>query len=452
MLPPVRLQWLFVVLVGAAISCRPGPASSPAVIATAGPSASVSASDGASVKPSAAAPSLPPASAVPLDRELFAVAQAEVAATLRDIEELVNIDSGTGDAEGLAKVSALLAARLSELGARVDTTSAAPSVGSTITGSLHGSGTRDVLLMIHFDTVFAPGEAGRRPFRREGTRVFGPGVADAKGGAAIILHALAIAKRRGITGYRTLSVLFSPDEEKGSTGSRDAIGRLASSQDYVLSYEPPDGERVIVATNGIGQVELVVKGRSAHAGAAPEQGRNAALELAHQVLRLDHLGEPAKGTTVNWTVLASGERINIIPDLARATADLRYSDPSELSRVEHDAQQLTREHLVPDTQVSVTVIDRRPPFTKNPASERLAALATRVYLGLGRELGTVAARYGTDAGYAYRAGQAKPAVLEGLGIVGGGLHTSDEWADTDSIAARLYLTLKLIELLGNAPD
>jgi len=192
-----------------------------------------------------------------------------------------------------------------------------------------------------------------------------------------------------------------------------------------------------------------VKGRSAHAGAAPEQGRNAALELAHQVLRLDHLGEPAKGTTVNWTVLTSGERTNIIPDLAHATADLRYSDPSELSRVEHDAQQLTREHLVPDTRVSVSVIDRRPPFSKNPASERLAALATQVYLGLGRELGTVAARYGTDAGYAYRAGQTRPAVLEGLGIVGGGLHTTDEWADASSIAPRLYLTLRLIELLSN---
>jgi glutamate carboxypeptidase len=450
MLPPVRRHWLLGVFVSAAISCRPGAASSPAIIATTAPSATVSAN--ASVKQSPSAPLPPPASAVPLDQELFAAAQAEEPAVLRDLEQLVNIDSGTGDAEGLAKVNALLAARSRELGARVETTPAAPSVGNTITASLRGSGTRDVLLMIHYDTVFDHGEAGRRPFRRDGTRVFGPGVADAKGGAVIILHALAIAKRRGITGYRTLSVLFNPDEEKGSTGSRDAIGRLASSQDYVLSYEPPDGERVIVATNGIGQVELAVKGRSAHAGAAPEQGRNAALELAHQVLRLDHLGDPAKGTTVNWTVLASGERTNILPDLAHATADLRYSDPSELGRVERDVQQLAREHLVPDTQVNVSVIDRRPPLTKNPAGERLAALATRVYLGLGRELGTVSARYGTDAGYAYRAGQTKPAVLEGLGIVGGGLHTSDEWADTASIAPRLYLTLELIELLGNAPD
>jgi glutamate carboxypeptidase len=386
--------------------------------------------------------------AVPLDAELFAAARAEVPAVVSDLEQLVHFDSGTGDAEGLAQVEALLSARLRDLGATVNSSPAAPSAGSVITATLHGTGTRDVLLMVHFDTVFGPGEAARRPFRREGGRAFGPGVADAKGGVALILHVLAIAKQRGFAGYRTLSVLFNPDEEKGSTGSRDAIARLASGHDYVLSFEPADGERVIVATNGIGQVELNVKGRASHAGAAPEQGRNAGLELAHQVLRLKDLGDPAKGTTVNWTVLASGERLNIIPDTASAKADLRYSDPSELARVERDAVQLSREHLVPDTQVSVRVVDRRPPFSKNSASEQLATLATRVYLGLGRELGSVAARFGTDAGYAYRAGHAKPAVLEGLGIVGGGLHASDEWADVDSIAPRLYLTLKLIELLG----
>ena len=368
---------------------------------------------------------------------------------MSDLERLVNLDSGTGDAVGLAKVAGILAARLREVGAVVEMHSAAPSAGSVVEGTLRGSGTRDVLLMIHFDTVFGVGEATRRPFRREGNRAFGPGVADAKGGAAIILHALAVAKKRGIAGYRILTVLFNPDEETGSMGSRESIRQLASAHDAVLSYEPPDRERVIVATNGIGQVELVVKGRSAHAGAAPEQGRNAAVELAHQVLRLANLGDPEKATTVNWTVLASGERTNIIPELARATADLRYSDPSELGRVERDAVRLAGEHLVPDTQVTVSVADRRPPFAKNPASERLAELATRVYLGLGRELGAVAARYGTDAGYAYQPGRAKPAVLEGLGIVGGGLHSPEEWADLDSIGPRLYLTLKLVELLGN---
>src|SRR3954471_16222356 len=100
MLLPVRRPWLFAVLVGTVISCRPGQASSPAVIPAAAPSGSASASGAASAQPAPAAPLLSPAFAVPLDRELFAAAEAEVAATLRDLEELVNIDSGTGDADG----------------------------------------------------------------------------------------------------------------------------------------------------------------------------------------------------------------------------------------------------------------------------------------------------------------------------------------------------------------
>jgi glutamate carboxypeptidase len=440
-------------LAAAALSCSASSVSPPLPIVPTAPGSEAGAVPSVSATASPpVAPPVVPVSAVPLDSGLLAAAEAEVPAVVRDLEVLVNVDSGTGDASGLAKVGAFLVARLRELGANVETTSAAPSAGSSVTGTLRGIGTRNVLLMIHFDTVFGPGEAARRPFRREGKRAFGPGVADAKGGVAIILHALAIAKRRGISGYRTLTVLFNPDEETGSVGSRELIARLARSQDYVLSYEPPDGERVIVATNGIGQVELAVKGRAAHAGAAPEQGRNAALELAHQLLRLKDLGDAATGTTVNWTVLTAGERTNIIPDQAQAKADLRYSDPNELARVQRDATRLTRENLVPDTQVSVTVVDRRPPLAKNPASERLAALATGIYRGLGRDLGTVAARYGTDAGYAYQPGQGKPAVLEGLGIAGGGLHAPEEWADLDSVAPRLYLTLKLLELLGSAAE
>lgn len=431
----------------AALACVPHRPASPASVDTAPSSRTANVSSA----PSASPRMVPSANPVPLDHELFAAAQAEADAVVSDLEQLVNIDSGTGDAAGLEKVGAFLVTRLRELGVSVETTSAAPSAGSIVKGTLRGSGTRDVLLMIHFDTVFSAGEAARRPFRREGSRAFGPGVADAKGGAAIILHALGVGQRRGMTGFRTLTVLFNPDEETGSLGSRERIRALARSQDFVLSYEPPEGERVIVATNGIGLVELDVKGRSAHAGAAPEQGRNAALELAHQVLRLRGLGDPVKGTTVNFTVMKSGERTNIIPDLAHATADLRYSDASEIRRVELDALRLTSEHLVPDTQVSVTVSDRRPPFARNPRSERLAALAQAVYRGLGRDLDAFAARYGTDAGYAYEAGAAKPAVLEGLGIVGGGLHAPTEWADLESVPRRLYLTLKLIELLGDDP-
>lgn len=301
--------------------------------------------------------------------------------------------------------------------------------------------------MIHFDTVFSRGEAARRPFETKGSRGFGPGVADAKGGAAILLHALAIAKRRGFSAYDTLTVLFNSDEEKGSAGSRDMIQQTSAQQDYVLSYEPPDGDRVIVQTNGIAIVKLDVKGRAGHAS-EPEKASNAALELAAQVLQLKDLGDLTRGTTVTWTVLKAGEHINVIPDGASATADMRYSDPNELTRVQKDATRLVDRRLVPGAQVTVTVEPRRPPFTRNAASEGLASLAARAYRELGKSLEPVAMRYGTDAGFAAHAGSARPAVLEGMGIVGGGLHSPAEWADLESIVPRLYLTVRTLELLA----
>ena len=180
--------------------------------------------------------------------------------------------------------------------------------------------------MDHYDTVFSPGDAQKRPFRIEGSRAFGPGVADAKGGLAMILHALQILKEAGFSNYKTITVLLNPDEERGSIGSRAQIMRLAPDHDYVLSYEPPEEDQVTVATNGVASVHLRVKGIAAHAGSAPEKGRNAAIELAHQLLQLQNLGDAQKGTTVNWTVIRAGEKVNVIPDAAEATADMRLSD------------------------------------------------------------------------------------------------------------------------------
>jgi glutamate carboxypeptidase len=382
------------------------------------------------------------------DQTLLSATQSSMPDFIRDLATLVNLDSGTDDANGLARVSELLAQRLTNLGAAVRILSAAPAAGKIVHGAFHGTGSKNIMLMVHFDTVFGKDEAVRRPFKTEGNKALGPGVADAKGGVAIILYALKIAHQRGFKDYKTLNILFNPDEEKSSLGSRDLIRELSSQQDYVLSYEPPDAERVIVATNGIAYVHLNVKGHASHAGSAPEKGRNAAIELSWQIMRLNDLGDDAKGTTVNWTIIQSGERANIIPDKASATADMRMSDMNEVVRVQNDANRIIRKKLVPGTEASVTVESRRPPFSRNPQSERLAMLARRVYQELGKSIEPVAMRYGTDAGFAYHAGSAKPAVLEGLGIVGDRLHSSDEWADLNSVAPRLYLTVRMLELLA----
>ncbi|QQN29130.1 MULTISPECIES: M20/M25/M40 family metallo-hydrolase [Pseudomonas syringae group] len=382
--------------------------------------------------------------------QLLNKAQAEQKAYLATVKELVGVDTGTGQAPGLKTVSALLVERLKALGAEVTTTPANPSAGDNIVGTFKGNGTRSFLLMVHYDTVFGPGTAARRPFRLDSERAYGPGVADAKGGVAMILHSLKLLQDQQFKDFGTLTVLFNPDEETGSSGSKKVIAELARQNDYVFSYEPPDKDAVTVATNGINGLLLDVKGKSSHAGSAPEAGRNAAIELAHQMLQLKDLGDPGKGTTVNWTLIKGGEKRNIIPSSASAEADMRYSDPSESDRVMADGQRLVRKTLVDGTEVTLRMEKGRPPLAKNPGSEQLAKTAQTLYAKIGRSIEPIAMRFGTDAGYAYVPDSAKPAVLETMGVVGAGLHADDEYIELSSIAPRLYLTVALITQLSQA--
>jgi glutamate carboxypeptidase len=344
----------------------------------------------------------------------------------------------------------MLAQRLKDVGASVEIVAAPPAAGKMVIGKLHGTGSKNIMLMIHYDTVFGTGEAAKRPFKIVANKAYGPGVADAKSGALLIVYALDIGRERGFKNYKTLTVLFNPDEEKSSLGSRDMIAKLSADQDYVLVFEPPEADVVTVATNGIAYVHLDVKGRASHAGSAPEAGRNAAIELSNQIIQLKDLGSAAKGTTVSWTVLQAGDRVNIIPEKASATADMRMSDVSELQRVQADADRIIQKQLIPDTEVTVKVENRRPPFSRNAATDRLAATADGIYKELGKSIKPLAMRYGTDAGFAYHPGAAKPVVLDGMGIVGDRIHSSDEWADLDSVVPRLYLTVRMMEAMGKA--
>ncbi len=380
--------------------------------------------------------------------ELLEQAKAEQSDYIETVKQLVAVDTGTGQAEGLTTVSQMLVERLQALGAEVSTSAATPSAGDNIVGTLKGSGSKDFLLMVHYDTVFAEGTAAERPFRMVEQRAYGPGVADAKGGVAMILHALELLKAQQFDAYGTITVLFNPDEEMGSAGSKKIITELARKHDYVFSYEPPDRDAVTTSTNGINAVMLEVKGKSSHAGSAPEEGRNAVLELAHQLVQLKELGDPDKGTTVSWTMIAGGEKRNIIPNKATAEADMRYSDISETERVLADAQKVIENTLIDDTRVELRVDKGRPPLAKNPASERLAETAQRLYGEIDQRIEPIAMRFGTDAGYAYVPDSDKPAVLETMGVVGAGLHSEDEYIELSSIAPRLYLTTAMIRALS----
>ena len=126
---------------------------------------------------------------------------------------------------------------------------------------------------------------------------------------------------------------------------------------------------------------------------------------------------------------------------------MRLSDMNEVVRVQTDGETIIRSKLVPDTEVLFNVESRRPPFSRNAASEDLAAVATRIYGELDKSLKTGMMRYGTDASYAWNPNNPRPAVLETMGLVGSKIHTSAEYAELDSIVPRLYLSARMIQTL-----
>ena len=387
------------------------------------------------------------------DDTLLANAEQERSAFLETLESLVNLDSGTGDVDDLARVEALLQERLVELGFEVEQHPAEAFGGNTLVARHQGSGDADLMLMIHYDTVFSSGTVAKRPFSSDDSRAYGPGVGDAKGGIAVILHSLGLLDDLELSPWGTLTVVFNPDEEKGSFGSRELIAELASEQDAVLSFEPtlgkPGESAVTTVTKGINYAFLEVEGRASHAGGAPEEGRNAVMELAHQLLQLDDLGDSDKGTTLNWTIVEGGTKRNIIPDSARAEGDMRYFDHTEYERVMAEAQSIIAEQRVTDTEVAFRLERGRPPLPPNPATEQLAALAQSIYRQeLDQTLALAEIGGGTDAGYAYDPETGQPAVLESLGLVGGRYHSDEEFIELDSIVPRLYLTTRLIQELS----
>jgi glutamate carboxypeptidase len=386
--------------------------------------------------------------AAPKKEDLYGRAVASKPELLNLLERLVNIDSGTGSEKGLDAVGAIVAEELKKLGMRVEFSSAAPAVGHNLVATLTGTGKAKILLMAHMDTVFADGTAAKRPFRIQGDRAYGPGVMDDKGGIVTAIYAITLLQQMKFTNFAQLTLLINTNEETFSKGTRGLIASLARQHDVTLSMEPgraADG--LVVWRKGTADLLIDVKGKSAHAGVAPEAGRNAAMEAAHQMLQMANLGDSSKLTTINFTVIKSGDRPNVIPNAATVLGDMRVRQVDEYDRVEKDMARLATKKLIADTEVKTTLTRGMPPMPVNPGTEALAARAQAIYGELGLRLTMEGSGGAADANYASGTGAA---ALDGFGIVGGNIHTEDEYAELNSIAPRLYLlTRMMIDLSGN---
>jgi len=376
-------------------------------------------------------------------------AARQQASAIKLWERLVNIDSGTGDMEGVNAVGAVAVEELKKVGATIEMVPALPAFGDNIVASLSGSGKGKILLIAHMDTVFKKGDAAARPFRIEGGRAYGPGVADDKAGIVVALSVLKILDDLKFNDYARLTLMLNTNEETGSRGSRALIEKLAREHDVTLNLESGRvGDGITIWRKGSGTINVEVKGRSSHAGVAPELGRNAAMELAHQMLQLVKLANADKGTTINFTVIKSGDRKNVIPDYAAADADIRALLSEEFDRVERELPEAAKNKLIPDTQVTTTLTRSFPIMLQNAQTDALAAMAQRVYSEIGKTL--TLGGSGGAADSSLSAGVFKP-TLDGLSLVGGNAHTDREFAVVDSMVPRFYLLTRMIMELGKGP-
>jgi glutamate carboxypeptidase len=380
------------------------------------------------------------------DEALLAAATAEQSAVVKTLERLVNIETGSGDAEGLGAMADLLEAELKSVGATVMRQRAvAPAIGDNIIGRVQGKGGKNLMLMAHMDTVYVKGTLAKAAFRVDGNRAFGPGIADDKGGISVILHTLRLLKARGFEDFGVITVMFNSDEERGSVGSRELIRSLARKHDYVLSFEPNVAlrEMLILGTSGTAAVEVRVKGKASHAGVAPEQGVNALTEAADLILRTQQLDDKPSGVRFNWTVARAGGTVNIIPDDAVITADVRYAKPADLDGVLARLDEAVAKKRLANAQIEVAVRRGIPAFNAGVEGRKLIDKAIAIYKEVGADLVIVErSGGGTDAAWAAQDGTP---VIEGLGLPGFGFHSNQaEYVMIDAIPRRLYLAARMI--------
>ncbi|NUZ05883.1 M20/M25/M40 family metallo-hydrolase [Piscinibacter koreensis] len=383
------------------------------------------------------------------------LAKQEQQPLLDTLRDLVSIESGSKDIEGVERIAALVAERLRQLGGKVEVIQPAevyrmddtpPKVGPMVQAEWRGTGTKKIMLIAHMDTVYLRGMLKDQPFRVQGDRAYGLGIADDKQGVALIVHTVAMLNKLGFKDYGTLTVLINGDEEISSPGARSTITRVASTQDAVLSFEGggTDGS-LRLATSGIGAAYLSVEGKSSHAGARPEGGVNALYELSHQLLQLRDLSQNDKGLKLNWTVAQAGTNRNVIPAQATAQADARALRVADFDQLQATLQERVKKQLIPEAKVQLKFEVRRPPLEASAASRRLGALGQAIYgeLGVPMKVIDVATGGGTDAAFA--ALQTRGAVVEGFGLSGFGAHSNDaEYVQIETIVPRLYLATRVI--------
>jgi glutamate carboxypeptidase len=350
------------------------------------------------------------------------------------LRDVVNIDSGSYDKAGVDAVGARFGAFFAEQGL-LTRREPKERYGDALHVRLDERLTNEepIILMGHRDTVFPKGEAGRRPFRIEGRRAYGPGVADMKAGLVMNAFVLAAFKKFGGAPV-PLAGLITSDEEIGSPACRPVIETTARGARAVFNAEPgrPSGNVVTGRKGGV-FMRMTIEGKPAHSGANFEAGISAIGELAHKIVALHKLTDFAKGITLNVGVVRGGEAVNMVAPSAEGEIDLRYVQSGDRAATVAAIEKIIGTSFVPGARTRLEIRGEFLPLNPTPASEALFALYQRAAQDAGLRVDGEFSGACADSGFTAAVGCP---TLCGVGPVGGKAHTPEEYLEVDSMVSR----------------
>lgn len=360
------------------------------------------------------------------------------------LNELVAINSYSHNIEGVAQMAEAVGGALpSPLKLQSVTT----PKKETLWTCRYGPSDEDPILLVgHLDTVFPPGTFDRGT-ASQGSYLSGPGVADMKGGLAVIVGALWALDRLKVLPKIPLLLAFNGDEEIGSPGSGQNLEELARScrLGFVFECGGPDGS-VVTSRRGLRRYFLKIKGKAGHAGNLQSAKQSAVVELARQILKLEALNDQEAGLSVNVGQVKGGTATNIIPAEAEAELEVRFLNQEQGDEVEDHIQKLANSSQGFGFETDFVKGHARPPMKHTPGTAQLfqevAQVAARNQIILSEE-----ARWGaSDANLLAAVGLP---TIDGLGPVGEMDHSEDERIEKDSLFRRVELLVHLLWDLRN---
>lgn len=376
------------------------------------------------------------------------------------VQTWCKVNTGTGNIAGLREQADMLADAFSVLPGELELVDPAPVTAIASDGSefekAHGQhlvvrvrprANRRILLTGHMDTVFPIDHPFQHQTWLEDGVLNGPGVADMKGGIAVMLHALMAFEESASAGSLGYDVLINSDEETGSLASSSLIAEMAQGKLAALTYEPaalPDGT-LAHARGGTGNYSITLTGKSAHAGRNPHEGRNALVAAADLILRLKAL--EGEDITVNPAKLEGGGPNNVVPDHALLRFNIRPKSTEAMEIFDSDLnillEQVAKEHEVSTHRHGGVT---RPPKPVDEKAQRLFDLVRECGAELGQEIAWKSTGGVCDGNNIAACGVP---VVDTMGVRGGAIHSSDEFLITDSLAERAALSARVIQRLAN---